>query len=86
MQIYHCGCNLNARLSPHYVNRMKSLRVPLSDLSGARGAAPDERSTYILERLPHGAKGGRGCDWILWEEVACLEEQGRRWGKGDDAY
>lgn len=21
MQIYHCGCDLNIRLSPHYVNR-----------------------------------------------------------------
>lgn len=67
MQIYHCGCNLNTRLSPHYVNRMKSLRVLPSDLSGARGVAPDESSTQILEMLSHGAKGGKGCDWILWE-------------------
>lgn len=27
MQIYHYGCNLNTRLSPHYVNRTKRGRL-----------------------------------------------------------
>ena len=84
MQIYHLGCHLNTRLSPHYVNRARSSQVtPLWSVEVC--PAPLEVSFFCLASFwgaPHGARGGGGNDWMLWEYSLGLEEQVRKGQQG----